>query len=141
MHRYLVVAHRTLGGSRLLDQLEQLCAHGPAEVHLVVPAEHPHSGAWTDTDARRAAEARLERALARFAVLDAVVTGEVGDADPLLAVEDVLLRDPAFDEIVVSTLPPGPSRWLKRDLPHRIEEETGLRVIHVVGTAEPVSLR
>jgi len=38
-----------------------------------------------------------------------------------------------------STLPPGPSRWLKRDLPHRLEERTGLRVIHVVGSAEPVS--
>ena len=139
MHRYLVVAHHTLSGAHLAALLEELAAHGPTAFHLVVPAEPPGNHAWTDADAHRTAQARLDQALARFASIDAAFTSEVGDPNPLLAVDDVLLRDADFDAIVVSTLPPGPSRWLKRDLPHRLEERTGLRVIHVVGSAEPVS--
>jgi hypothetical protein len=139
MHRYLVVAHHTLTGPQLAERLGQLAAHGPTAFHIVVPAEPPGDHTWTETEARRTAQARLDRALARFGTIDARFTSEVGDPNPLLAVDDVLLRDPDFDAIVVSTLPPGPSRWLKRDLPHRLEERTGLRVIHVVGSAEPVS--
>ena len=30
------------------------------------------------------------------------------------------LRDRAFDEIILSTLPPTVSRWLHLDLPHRV---------------------
>jgi len=63
----------------------------------------------------------------------------VGGADPALAVEDVLLRGETFDAIVLSTLPPGPSRWLRLDLPHRLEGRTGLRVIHVIGHPEPAA--
>lgn len=138
MHRYLVVAHRTLAGPRLQERLTELAAHGPAAFHIVVPAEPPTTHTWTESEARHAAQARLDQAMPRLSTIPAELTSEVGDADPLLAVDDVLLRDPDFEAIVVSTLPPGPSRWLKRDLPHRIEERTGLRVIHVVGSAEPV---
>src|SRR5437762_6820705 len=60
-----------------------------------------------------------------------------GRRRPALAVEDVLLRGETFDAIVLSTLPPGPSRWLRLDLPHRLEGKTGLRVIHVTGHPEP----
>jgi hypothetical protein len=138
MHRYLVVAHRTLAGHRLQERLAELAAHGPAAFHVVVPAEPPSTHAWTESEARHAAQVRLDQAMPRLSTIPAELTTEIGDADPLLAVDDVLLRDPDFEAIVVSTLPPGPSRWLKRDLPHRIEERTGLPVIHVVGSAEPV---
>jgi GABA permease len=47
-----------------------------------------------------------------------------------------VLREITFDEIIVSTLPAGPSRWLKRDLPHRVEREYGLPVTHVVAASE-----
>jgi hypothetical protein len=139
MPRYLVVAHRTLAGPRLLEVLEQLASHGPTSFHIVAPAEPPGNHTWTETEARHAAQTRLDHALERFAAVPAEFTTEVGDQNPLLAVEDVLLRDTDFDAIVVSTLPPGPSRWLKLDLPHRLEERTGLRVIHVVGSTEPAS--
>jgi len=36
------------------------------------------------------------------------------------AIRDAMLNRPPFDEIVLSTLPPGLSRWLRQDLPHRI---------------------
>jgi len=139
MHRYLVVANRTLAGSHLFEQLSELARHDRSSFHVVVPAEPPRNRAWTESEARSIATARLEQALARFATLDADVDGEVGDADPALAVEDVLLRGEMFDAIVLSTLPPGPSRWLRLDLPHRLEGRTGLRVIHVIGHPEPAA--
>jgi hypothetical protein len=37
-----------------------------------------------------------------------------------------------IDEIIVSTLPAATSGWLRRHLPERLEEETGLPVEHVV---------
>jgi hypothetical protein len=142
MHRYLVVANRTLAGAQLLETLTELTTHGPCAFHVVVPAEHHRDHVWTEGEARATAATRLEHALARFGALDAEVVGEVGDADPAMAVEDVLQRPgPPFDAIVVSTLPPGPSRWLKLDLPNRLEGRTGLRVIHVVGHAEPAAAR
>jgi hypothetical protein len=139
MHRYLVVANRTLAGTQLLEALTELTRHDRCVFHVVVPAEPPRDHAWTESEARAAAAGRLEQALSRFSALDAEVTGEVGDADPAMAVEDVLLRGQMFDGIVVSTLPPGPSRWLKLDLPHRLEGRTGLRVIHVIGHPEPAT--
>jgi hypothetical protein len=59
------------------------------------------------------------------------VDGRVGDPDPIVAVMDVW--DPMkFDDIVVSTLPTGSSRWLGLDLPHRLEKLTSVPVLHVV---------
>jgi hypothetical protein len=141
MRRYLVVANRTLAGPRLLETLTELTTHDRCAFHVVVPAEHPRDHAWSEGHAYAAAADRLERALVRFAVLDAEVEGEVGDADPAMAVEDVLVRGAAWDGIVVSTLPPGPSRWLKLDLPNRLAGRTGLRIIHVVGQPEPATAR
>ena len=139
MRRYLVVANRTLGGSQLLETLTELTTHDRCVFHVVVPAEHPRDHAWSDGQAHAAAAERLERAMSRFTVLDADVDGEVGDADPAMAVEDVLVRGEGWDGIVVSTLPHGPSRWLKLDLPNRLAGRTGLPVIHVIGQPEPAT--
>ena len=57
----------------------------------------------------------------------------MGDPDPVAAVEDAVnFKD--FDEIIVSTLPKTLSKWLKLDLPHRVEHATGKPVTHVVAT-------
>ena len=50
----------------------------------------------------------------------------------------MLLRE-QFDEIILSTLPPGVSRWLKQDLPHRVERDFSLPVSHVIATEEPAA--
>ena len=87
----------------------------------------------TGADART----RLDAALARMeeAGLENV-EGSVGDPDPVVAVMDVW--DPMkFDEIIVSTLPTGSSRWLGLDLPHRLEKLTSVPVRHVVSTPRP----
>jgi hypothetical protein len=59
------------------------------------------------------------------------VSGRTGDQDPIVATME--LWDPMqFDEIVVSTLPTGSSRWLGLDLPRRLEKLTSVTVHHVV---------
>jgi len=64
-----------------------------------------------------------------------VVRTAVGAPDPLQAITDELLARPGYDALVICTLPPGISRWLKLDLVHRAERKFGLRVIHVVAEA------
>ena len=66
------------------------------------------------------ARLRLEYGLSTLRALGATVDGEVGDANPAKAITDVLKRK-SFDEVVLSTLPKGISRWLGLDIPHQIQ--------------------
>jgi len=136
LHRYLVVANQTLSGEHLVAKVHELAHVGPCSFYVVVPVTPPTDHAWTEGEIRAVAQGRLDRALARFHEAGADATGEVGDANPILAVEDAL-RVQGFDEIIVSTLPPGVSRWLRLDLPHRVEAAFGLPVTHMIGEAEP----
>jgi hypothetical protein len=136
MRRYLVVANRTVGGMHLVYKVRECMASGPSRFHVLVPAAHPTRDlTWTEGQDRAAAEARLSEAMTRFRESGAVITGEVGDTNPMEAIGDVLRREP-FDEIIVSTLPPGFSRWLRQDLPRRVRKQFGLPVHHVVGVEE-----
>jgi hypothetical protein len=106
------------------------------------PIEH-HSGLdfeWTEGAALVVARERLEEALSWMHAEGAITTGSIGDADPVLAVLDAMPRD-QFDEIVVSTLPPGLSRWIRQDLPHRLARRTELPVCHVVAHVTAVEER
>jgi hypothetical protein len=136
MRRYLVVANRTLGGEHLLGAVRQRMHDGPSSFHIVVPASHP-SSAWSEGQVTAMAQRRLDDALARFTELGATVTGEVGDASPVRAIGDVLLRLPV-DEVILSTLPPGPSRWLRQDVVHRIQRNYDVPVTHIVADRESV---
>jgi hypothetical protein len=51
----------------------------------------------------------------------------------VFAIDDALRRH-AVDEIIISTLPPGLSRWLRQDLVHRVTRRFDLPVRHVVTT-------
>jgi hypothetical protein len=90
---------------------------------------------WTEGHDHAVADARLADALERFRALGADVEGEVGDSSPMEAVRDVLWREPPFDAIILSTLPAGVSRWLRQDLPHRIERTFGVRPTLVTAPA------
>lgn len=140
MARYLVVANLTLGGEALLATLRDRVAGGGARIHILVPATsdpatwHLHA----EEEEVAAARQRLEAAKARFADLGADdVTGEVGALQPVYAIGDVLTRerDDPFEEIILSTLPPGPSKWLRMDLPHRVARAYELPVTHVEARA------
>jgi cell pole-organizing protein PopZ len=137
MRRYLVVANQTLGGQHLAETVRGCLAAGPARFHIVVPATQPRDHAvWTEGEARALAQRRLEAALDGFRAIGAEVEGEIGDESPLQAIADVV-HDLEFDEIILSTLPPGLSRWLRQDLPHRVERQFELPVTHVIGDSEP----
>ena len=71
-----------------------------------------------------------------------VLEGRVGDEDPVLAIEDELRRQ-RYAGIVISTLPPGVSRWLKLDIISRIQRRLppGRLVVHVVSNSSAVSSR
>ncbi len=121
MRRYLVVANQTLLGDPLLVRIRDCLAGGPCHFHLVVPATHAPDVPWqTESHDRAFAVQRLQAALDRFRALGADMEGEVGDGRPMDAIRDAMLNVPPFDEIILSTLPPGLSRWLRQDLPHRI---------------------
>jgi hypothetical protein len=141
MRRILIVAHKTLGGEHLKEEVSRRLAEGECEFHLLVPERHPNDHAWTDGQVRRAAEKVLEEGLHAFRELDptgrASFTGEVGDINPVHAVDQLLRRGERYDEIILSTLPPGPSRWLKQDVPSRMMREYTIPITHVVAERVP----
>ena len=52
------------------------------------------------------------------------------------AIEKTLAQK-RFDEIILSTLPPGISRWLAWDLPHRVRRRTEIPLTVITALAEP----
>ena len=113
--RVLVVAHRTAATPRLLDEVRSRARRSNCTFTLLVPRPY-----W-DPDTEEAA-ITLELALPLLTeAAGGAVEGIVGDTDPFVAVQQVLEQDD-FDELIISTLPVHVSRWLRRDLPHRVEE-------------------
>ena len=139
LRRILVVANQTACGEELLAAIEARVRQGPVHITLLVPATPSGEHAtWTEGEAKAVATRRMNEALAFFGSAGALDTdGVVGDAHPVRAIDDVLL-DRSYDEIVLSTLPPGVSRWLKLDLPRRVEQRFGLPVTTVIGSRHPV---
>ena len=124
----LVVANVTATSDELLAALRARADRDRCAFTLVVPA--PRVG----YAGHEAAEAALATALERMRSEGLAVEGSIGDHDPVAAIDEAW--DPTrFDEVVISTLPTGVSRWLQVDLPHRAERMTGVQVTHVV--AEP----
>jgi hypothetical protein len=127
----LVLANETIAGQRLLDAM--LARKGDdVRLHVVVPQTEPRHGNVVYREAvRDSAQVRVDLALAFLADNGIEADGDVGDPDPYLAAMDAVAEH-GIDEIVVSTLPAATSGWLKRDLPERLREATGLPVEHVV---------
>jgi hypothetical protein len=130
----LVVANRTAESEELLAALKERAAKGPVRFTLLVPST-PHGVAWAADmhSGGDEAQAHMDGAVARLRDAGLDVTGLVGDPDPNAAVQDAVNLGDGFDEAIVSTLPTHLSKWLKMDLPHRVERVTGLPVTHVVG--------
>jgi len=136
MGRYLVVAEQTLGGEQLLATVRDRAGKGAADFFVLVPASPPLGKlTWTESEAVLIARDRLDRALERLQEMGARAEGRVGDADPFLAVDD-LLREEKFDEVIISTLPRH-SRARKGDLPERVQDAFGLAVTHITSAPEP----
>jgi hypothetical protein len=103
-----------------------------ADVHVVAPASKVSfldffTGAIDDArvDAARRAEAAADEAPGEH------VHPHVGDADPLLAIEDAL-RQYGADEVVVITPPGDEETWIESGLGQRAQERFALPVTHLV---------
>jgi hypothetical protein len=130
----LVLANETIGGKQLLDTvLARRDEHGgDVRFHVVVPLTRPrHGNVIYDEAVSAGAQVRVDLALAFMREEGIEGTGEVGDSDPYNAAMDAVAEH-HIDEIVVSTLPAAASGWMRRDLPDRLREGTGLPVEHVV---------
>lgn len=131
--RVLVVANETVGGEELMRVIGEIAIAGRTRFHVVCPALNSRLKTWTSDEdpARTAAEARLDATVARLSSVGIEARGAVGDADPLVAVEDaVRLFRP--DELVVSTHPEGRSNWLERGVVTALRERYDVPVTHVV---------
>lgn len=121
MRSYLIVGNQTLDSPELTEAIRERMSAGPATFHLVVPASPAQRGlTWDEDEARAAATDRLNAALSRLHEMGAQVTGEIGAPDVIEATEDAL-RGRGIDEVLLSTLPPGISRWLGQDVPTRLK--------------------
>jgi hypothetical protein len=132
MRRILIIANRTCPCPTLVDEVVR---HTPADVLVVAPALNSRLRHWvSDVDGAVAhAAGRLEQALAALRARGISVRGEIGDANPLVAIEDAIADFPA-SEIVISTLPPGQSNWLERDLIRKVRARFDVPVTHVVSS-------
>ena len=153
--RYLVIANRTTDSDTLRAALLERAARGRATFVVMVPvpqlvnaalatlATDPVGGIIYSLPLSEAEEAEeLDYAQQRLDALVAFLESNGGTAsgwitrnDPITATDDALL-DGRFDEIVISTLPAGLSRWLKMDLPCRLKRRTSIPVTHVEAVAE-----
>ena len=109
--RVLIVANRTAATPTLLNEVKRLARERPTAFSLLIPdapkSEHTD---WT----MELALPLLERAAA------GPVDGLTGEEDPFEAIRRAV-TDGHYDEILISTLPRRVSKWLRRDLPRRIE--------------------
>jgi hypothetical protein len=131
--RILVVANETLSGRALRTAISERPPDGETELRIVCPALNTKIKHWTneEDEARAAAQQRLEGLLASLRREGFEADGEIGDDDPVQAMEDALRLFPA-DEVMISTHPPGRSNWLEHDVVDRARERFDLPVTHVV---------
>ena len=113
--RVLIVAHRTAATPLLLERVRARAAEGPCAFTLLVPQDY-----WEPDTERTASTIELAVPLLEDAA-GAPVEARIGDSDPFVAARDTLAGG-EYDEVIVSTLPERVSHWLRRDLPHRIEQ-------------------
>lgn len=133
LKRILVVANETVEGEELLTAIRERVGGEPVEVYVVSPALNSKLKHWTSDEdpARATAQARLDRSISRLAEIGLHARGEVGDADPVQAVEDAL-RVFGADEIVLSTHPEGRSHWLERGVVDSVRRRFDVPLTHVV---------
>ena len=131
--RILVIANETVGGHTLRSMILEKSLDVREEVLVVTPALNSPLKHWvSDEDgARAAAQRRLDDSLAKLADAGVQARGEIGDDDPLQAIEDAL-RTFGADEIIISTHPEGRSNWLERGVVENARERFAVPITHVV---------
>jgi hypothetical protein len=132
--RILVV---TTASVRREDLRERVSAHAgseDADVRVVAPAADISRLDWLANDeqeARAAAEERAVEAGRAVAPAAGSVAAEVGDTDPMQAIEDALREFPA-DELVLVTHPDEGASWLEEGAAEEALARFDLPITHLV---------
>jgi len=131
--RLLVVATAPVEDTVLRDRVREHA--GPdAEVRVVAPASDLSPLEWlaTDEDEARDEAIDIARSAERAVQSEAGrVETEVGDSDPVQAIEDALRQFPA-DELIVVTRTGDKAGWLEKDSAEEASERFGVPVTHLV---------
>ena len=137
--RILVIANRTCPCPTLAEAVARRASAAPIDVLIVAPALNSRLRHWlSDVDEALArAQERLDLAITALQRRGIVARGEIGDADPLLAIADALANFPA-EEIVIATLPPGRSNWIERGLVEKATARFGIPITHLVSSYDLV---
>jgi hypothetical protein len=132
-HRILVMANETLGGGALRDEIAHRSRDRETEVRIVCPALNTKLKHWIsdEDEARRRAQVRLDDMLSQLEAHGVAAGGDIGDADPVQAMEDALRLFPA-DEAIISTHPLGRSHWLEREVVKHARERFPIPITHVI---------
>jgi len=136
--RVLVLANETVVADELLHELRAIDDKGKAQYFVCVPANPVDTGQaeykgavylWDATKA--AAQERLDYTLSALRSDGLTAEGDLGDYRPLRALADAVA---AFspDQIVISTLPPESSVWLRDNVVDRARSLYDMPVTHVV---------
>jgi hypothetical protein len=131
--RILVIANETVGGETLREEIRRRAEDYEERVRVICPTLLSRVRfVASDEDAARAqAQERLAHSLSRLREIGVNCDGEVGEADPLQAIEDQL-RTFGADEIIISTHPEGRSLWLERGIVQGARERFDVPITHVV---------
>jgi nucleotide-binding universal stress UspA family protein len=132
MTRLLAVAHQTAETDEFLEAVRSAAA-SDCEVVLLIPATPvKHLTSWTSGESRAIAREKAD-AVRRLLQGSGVTVSDarVGDPDPYQAILDVVAMGD-FDRVIVSTFPPGISRWLGADLINRLGRSLDVPVTHIV---------
>jgi hypothetical protein len=129
----LVIANETVAGAELLAEVKKHARGRKTTVLVVTPALNTKLKYWvSDEDgARAAAGERLQASLDAMRAAGIKAEGEVGDPDPLQAIDDAI-RTFSPDEILISTHPEGRSNWLEQGIVEHARERFDVPVTHVV---------
>ena len=102
MNRYLVVSDLMVGSTQLKEFVRDRTGGDGSRFHLVVPTmpDRRHL-AWDESEAHLIARRRLVNGLEWMREIDPSADGEIGDVDPILAIEDAL-RTTDYDAIVLA---------------------------------------
>ena len=122
----LVVASETASSPEFLDALSQRAREHPTAFTLVCPVAPSGHGVRNEADLAEVVTRMRDEGLE-------VESATLGRSNPAEAVDDVFDRN-VHDEILISTLPAGSSRWLALGAPQQIQRRTGATVSHLVGS-------
>ena len=128
-----MIANETVGGGPLREEIRRRSEGYDEQVLVICPALNSPLRHWaSDEDgARVQAQERLNASLTQLREAGVDAKGEVGDAEPLQAMEDAL-RLFGADEIIISTHPEGRSHWLERGIVDAAKQRFAVPITHVV---------